>query len=160
MNGVAVDHNIRAEWSSRFGRWLLALPLLTLILQSVIFLGMNWSPAGPIDLWPVSFVCLTPWVLFVVTARRRRIAYSLSYALGVAFFLSNTAYLWHITIAGYMAVGIYFGVFYLLVALALRPAFLRWKLPLTLLVPIVWVAGEYVRARLCENDFLETETKY
>ncbi len=146
MNGVTVDHNIRAEWSSRFGRWLLALPLLTLILQSVIFLGMNWSPAGSINLWPVSFICLTPWVLFVVTARRRRTAYSLSYALGVAFFLINTTYLWHITIAGYVAVGFYFGVFYLLVALALRPAYLRWKLPLTLLVPIVWVAGEYARA--------------
>ena len=146
MNGVAVGYNIRAEWSSRFGRWLLALPLLTLILQSVIFLGMNWSSTGSIDLWPVSFVCLTPWVLFVVTARRRRIAYLLSYALGVAFFLINTSYLWHITIAGFVAVGLYFGLFYLLIALALRPAFLRWKLPLTLLVPIVWVAGEYARA--------------
>ncbi len=146
VNGVTVDHNIRAEWSSRFGRWLLALPLLTLILQSVIFLGMNWSPAGSINLWPVSFICLTPWVLFVVTARRRRVAYLLSYALGVAFFLINTAYLWHITIAGYVAVGVYFGVFYLLVAMALRPVYLRWKLPLTLLVPIVWVAGEYARA--------------
>ncbi len=75
MNGVAVDHDIRAEWSERFGRWLLALPLLTLILQSAIFLGMNWSPAGSIVLWPVSFFCLTPWVLFVVAARRRYIAY-------------------------------------------------------------------------------------
>ncbi len=146
MDGVAVDHNIRAEWSSRFGHWLLALPLLTLILQSAIFLGMNGSPAGSITLWPVSFVCLTPWVLFVVTARRRRIAYSLSYALGVAFFLINTAYLRHITIAGYVAVGVYFGVFYLLVALTLRPAYLRWRLPLTVLVPIVWVACEYARA--------------
>ena len=146
VNGVAVDHNIRAEWNARFGRWLLALPLLTLILQSVIFLGMNWSRAGAINLWPVSFVCLTPWALFVVTARRRRMAYLLSYALGVAFFLINTVYLWHITIAGYAAVGFYFGVFYLLAALALRPAYLRWKLPLTLLVPIVWVACEYARA--------------
>jgi apolipoprotein N-acyltransferase len=146
VNGVAIDHNIRAEWRSRFGGWLLSFPLLTLILQSVIFLGMNWSSTGSVDFWPLGFVCLTPWLLFVVTARRRHIAYLLSYALGVAFFLINTDYLRHITIAGYAAVGFYFGLFYLLVALALRPAYLRWRLPLTLLVPIVWVAAEYGRA--------------
>ena len=42
------------------GGWLVLLPLATLVLQSMIFLGMNFPQSAPIDWWPVSFVCLVP----------------------------------------------------------------------------------------------------
>ncbi len=125
--------------------WVWWLPLLTLVLQSTLFLGMNWRSTEPIDFWPLSFVCLVPWVVtIVIPAEGRRVAV-LSYGLGIAFYLVNMHYIRVITVPGYIALGVYFGAYYLLFAIALRWAYRRRRLPLTLLVPVLWVAGEYAR---------------
>lgn len=127
------------------GGWLVLLPVATLVLQSTIFLGMNFPQSGPIDWWPVSFVCLVPWTLFVVGVRRRRVAYAVAYLTGVAFFLMNIHYIWFITPAGYVGLSFYLGLLYALVALAIRPAYLRWRMPLAILLPVLWVGAEFVR---------------
>lgn len=139
------EHELIAQPDRRTAKWLALLPLATLGLQSTIFLGMNSARIPPIDWWALSFVCLVPWIIFTVTVSRRRVAYSASYMLGVSFYLLNTSYIRHITFAGYIAMGVYFGLFYLLFSLALRPAWLRWNLPLTVLVPVLWVASEFGR---------------
>ncbi len=127
------------------GGWLVLLPLATLVLQSTILLGMNFPQNAPIDWWPVSFVCLVPWTLFVVGVRRRRVAYAVAYLTGVAFFLINIHYIWFITPAGYVALSFYLGLLHALVALAIRPAYLRWRIPLAILLPILWVGAEFAR---------------
>ena len=127
------------------GGWLVLLPLATLVLQSTILLGMNFPQSAPIDWWPVSFVCLVPWTLFVVGVRRRRVAYTVAYLTGVAFFLINIHYIWFITPAGYVALSFYLGLLHALVALAIRPAYLRWRIPLAILLPVLWVGAEFAR---------------
>lgn len=120
------------------------MPIATLLLSSTIFWGMNWPSVG-IDWWFLSFVCLVPWVVFLVSATGRRSAYAVSYLLGVCFYLLNTSCIWVITKPGYFALCLFFGLSYFLFAVILRSVFLRWRIPLALLVPLAWVATEYLR---------------
>ncbi len=55
------------------------LSLATLVPMSLIF--------APIGLWPLSFVCLVPWLLLVGGSLHAPRVYFHSYVLGSAFFL-------------------------------------------------------------------------
>ncbi|MCH7704149.1 MAG: apolipoprotein N-acyltransferase [Planctomycetes bacterium] len=98
----------------------------------------------PIRWWPLTFVCLFPWAAAVVRAHRAWLAHWMSFATGAAFFLINLTWLMPVTGLGYIALALYLAVYWPLASWALRSA-RRRGIPLTISLPIVWVATEFLR---------------
>ncbi len=116
----------------------LALGLLSGALAAVPFLD-------PL-LWWVAYLALVPWV-FLLTRETARWGWLQFLAGACVFFaiaLSPFA-LFHQTVP--YALALFYGPFLLPFAILLRRIYRRFELPLTLLVPMVWVATEWLRLR-------------
>ncbi len=114
--------------------------LLSLGLQSLIF--------PPLPTWPLAFVCLAPWLLIVAGSPRPRRVYVLSYLLGFGFYLINMYWMYYPTGAGYVAASAYLASYLPLVAIPVRHAARRRRIPLTFVLPFVWVGAEWLRSLL------------
>lgn len=119
-------------------RTLALLALATLVLMSLIF--------APIGIWPVSFVCLVPWLVLIGGASRAPRVYFHSYVLGLAFFAVNMRWLYASTGWGYVALSVYLAAYFPFVAIPLRHVVRRRRWPLALVLPIVWTGSEMLRA--------------
>lgn len=122
----------------RTHRALIVLALLTLLLNSLIFAPISW--------WPLAFVCLVPWLLFVGAADRAPRVYLYSYLFGLAFFLINMHWLYVSTGAGYVVLSIYLAAYFPLIACPVRHVVRRRRWPLALVFPFVWTGSELLRA--------------
>ncbi|MCZ6699258.1 MAG: apolipoprotein N-acyltransferase [Planctomycetota bacterium] len=114
------------------------LTALTLIMCCLIFPPANW--------WPLAFICLVPWLVTVATMMRARFVYFVSYLLGLGYFLVNLHWMGPVTVPGYLAMCAYFAVFFPLAAWPIRHMYRRRNVSLALIVPVVWVATEYLRS--------------
>lgn len=114
------------------------LSLATLVLMSLIF--------APLGVWPLSFVCLVPWLVLVGAAGQAPRVYFHSYVLALAFFLINMGWLYSSTGWGYLALSIYQAAYFPLMACALRHVIRRRRWPLALALPLVWTGSELLRA--------------
>ncbi len=117
---------------------LLLLALATLFFKSLIF--------APISIWPLAFVCLTPWLVLVGCASRAPRVYFYSVVLGAAFFLINMRWMYPATGWGYLALSLYQTVYFPLMAIPVRSVIRRRNWPLAVVFPCVWVGGEILRA--------------
>lgn len=117
---------------------------VTLGCQSAVFQAMNWPPSGPYDCWFLCLVCLVPWAICLGQDRARR-PYLISYVLGVLFYWINTRDVANVTRVGHLALGLYFGLYYLLFAVLVRVLHLRLGRSMTLSVPVAWVCCEFLR---------------
>jgi apolipoprotein N-acyltransferase len=124
-------------WLSK-KRSLVLLALGTLFLKSLIFAPVSW--------WPITFVCLVPWLIAVGTAPRAPWVYLTSFLWGVAFFLINMRWLIPATGWGYIALCIYQALYFPLMACAIRHVIRRRTLPLALGVALIWTGNELLRA--------------
>ncbi len=116
------------------------LSLTTLVAMSLIF--------APISLWPLSFVCLVPWLVYVGSAGQAPRVYFHSLLLGLAFFLINMRWMYPATGWGYLAISIYQAFYLPVVAIPVRSVVRRRHWPLAIVFPFVWVGGEMLRAVL------------
>jgi len=112
---------------------------LTLLLFSWVF-----PPGG---LWPLTFVCLVPWAVATCRTRRAWLVHWLSFFFGWGFFLINLRWLMPVTGLGYAALGFYLALYWPVSAWAIRTG-RRHRLSPTWTLPVVWVACEYLRARV------------
>lgn len=112
---------------------------LSLALCSMIFPPLGW--------WPLAYVALVPWAVCVCTTERPRWVYVASYLLGVSFFAVNVRWLAPVTLPGYLALCVFFGATFPLVAWPVRHMFRRHGVSLAIALPIVWTAGEFVRSQ-------------
>ena len=119
-------------------RTLALLGLATLVLKSLIF--------APISLWPLTFVCLVPWLILVGASTHAPRVYFYSYVWALAFFLIDMHWLYEATGAGYVALSIYLAAYFPLMACPLRHVIRRRRIPLAIAFPCVWVGGELLRA--------------
>ncbi|HNQ23543.1 MAG TPA: apolipoprotein N-acyltransferase [Phycisphaerae bacterium] len=123
-------------------RSLVLLALVSLLLQTLSF--------EPIGFWPAVFVCLVPWCVLIGTAHSAPRVYFYSYLLGLAFFLLNLRWALHATTVrfahAWLLLGLYLGLYYLLVACPVRHAIRRRRMPLAVVVPLVWTGSEILRA--------------
>ncbi len=111
---------------------------LSLVLQSIIF--------APVSVWPCAYICLVPWILLIGASSSAHRVYVSSYLLGLAFFLINLYWIYPITIPGYVAFCLYLAVYFPLVACPIRYAVRRRRIPMVIVVPVIWVGSEYLRA--------------
>ncbi|HUW84300.1 MAG TPA: nitrilase-related carbon-nitrogen hydrolase [Phycisphaerae bacterium] len=132
---------IRSRWA------VLGLSMLTALLLSLIF--------APVNCWPLSYVCMVPWLLAVCTAERQGWLYASSYVAGFIFFFLNLHWLWDVAFiealgvrwpAGTFAMAVYLAVYFPLSAWPVHHACVRWRLPAAIVFPVVWVANEMLRA--------------
>lgn len=119
-------------------RTLLLLSAATVVLKSLIF--------EPIGAWPVAFVCLVPWLVFVGCSRLAPRVYLWSYLLGFAFFVWNMRWMYDATGLGYVALSAYLAAYFPLMACPIRHAVRRRGLPLAIAVAFVWTGAEMLRA--------------
>lgn len=122
----------------RSHRTLALLALLTIALKSLIF--------APIGVWPLAFVCLVPWLIFVSASRLAPRVYLYSYLMALVFFLINMRWLYYATGIGYVALSIYQAAYFPLLACTIRHAVRRRGWPLAIVFPLLWTGSEILRA--------------
>ncbi len=114
------------------------LSLCSLVSMSLIF--------APISFWPLSFVCLVPWLVLVGGAKQAPRVYFYSVAMGLAFFLINMRWMYLTTGPGYAAMSVYLSWYFPLMACPVRSVVRRRRWPLAIVFPFVWVGSEIVRS--------------
>ena len=114
----------------------LALSLLSGILLALPFL----MPA----LWWLHYVALIPWII-LITGEERRLAWLYFFAGAYTFFIMAFGALSLFHKAVPFAVAALYAPFLIPFAILLRVVYRQLRLPLTLLVPVVWVATEWLR---------------
>lgn len=117
---------------------IVPLVAVTIGLKSLIF--------APISFWPLSFVCLVPWLMVVTTSTIPRRVYVSSFVVGFGSHLIIMYWMSHVTVVGYLLWSACVGIYFPLMACPLRHWVRRRRLPMAVGLPIVWVACEYVRA--------------
>jgi apolipoprotein N-acyltransferase len=137
-----------------------ALRITQTVVQSCVFASVAALLFAlafpPFDLWPLAFVAVAPLAWIALRAR------STKTAVVVVFFTQFLMWLWlnrwiiNVTVPGYPALGLYMSLYPALFAwivrrAALHPAFAR--LPMTLVVPVVWTGVEFLRGDVAFNGY-------
>jgi apolipoprotein N-acyltransferase len=116
-------------------------------LPAVVSGVLLWAAFFPLDLGPLGFVALVPWLTLIRAPVSNRRRYFAAYVGGVAFFVLATQW---VRVAHTMMYMSWFGLavvipLFWLVALAIIRQFDRFGVPLAIAVPVAWVALEYCR---------------
>ncbi|MFP4139362.1 MAG: apolipoprotein N-acyltransferase [Phycisphaerae bacterium] len=125
----------------RWRGWLVALGLM-LLSGALLTLAQP-----PMDLWPLAYVSLVPFLLATRRIRSARGVILAGWVTGVLFWAVNLHWLSWVTPwgVGYIAAVLYLAVYWPVTALLMRAAFRAgWATWVTL--PIFWVALEFARA--------------
>ncbi len=138
QRGPASQPNSSTGFTIHTHRAAVLLVLGTGVLKSLIF--------APIGIWLLSFICLVPWLVLIGASRHARRVYVFSFLLGWAFFLVNMRWMYPATGLGYVALAFYLAFYFPLMACPIRHAVQRRRLPLAVVVPVVWVGCEMLRA--------------
>lgn len=117
-----------------------------IFLLSLMTLGMTVLIFPRFNAWPVAYVCLVPWLLCVCRAGSSRFLYFVSYLLGVAYFAINARWLMPVTMEGYIAFSLFFGIFMPLTAWPIRHLYNRRGVSAAIAAPIVWTGIEFLRS--------------
>jgi apolipoprotein N-acyltransferase len=137
---------VRAPVPARAARPLLVLtaPLLTA--------AALWASFFPLAQGWLIFFALVPILSFVRTPARPRFVYLLAWLGGLAFFVPALQWLrvadWRMMAFAWPGLALYCSLYFPVAIFLLRFLDRRSRLPLTLTLPVVWVALEYVRSFL------------
>jgi apolipoprotein N-acyltransferase len=137
---MALRGPAESEASRPAVRGRLTAPLLAVL--GVVLLSAAFAP---LEIWPLAYVALVPWVLSLVVAPTRRWALLFGWASGLLFWAGNLYWLSWVTLVGYCAAVVYLSAYWWATAAILRAA-MRRRWPMWIVLPVVWVALEYVRA--------------
>ena len=124
-------------------RGALVLSLLTGALMWTAFAPLAWGPLG--------WVCLVPLIQLIRLERPTSRMYRLIYVGGLAFTLPALQWMrlgdtW--MYPAWLALSVYIALYFPLFVGLSRAAVHRWRMPLTLAVPTVWVGLEFARAHI------------
>lgn len=117
--------------------------MLLLWISSLVLMSLMFAPIG---LWPLSFVCLVPWLVLVGASSQAPRVYFHSFVFGLAFFLINMRWMYEATGLGYLALTVYQAAYIPFVAIPLRHVVRRRGWPLAMTLPFVWTGCEMLRA--------------
>jgi apolipoprotein N-acyltransferase len=142
------------------GWWLRADRRPTNVLLGALTLALLTVSFAPWDGWPLAYVALVPWTLGLLCGPSRRWALLWGWLTGLVFWGLSLYWLTWITLLGWAAGVLYLSAYWWISAVVLRAA-LRRRWPLWLVLPIVWVALEYVRAHVIDFPwFYLAHTQY
>jgi apolipoprotein N-acyltransferase len=131
----------RARSSPAPARGAMGLSLLTAIPL--------WAAFTPLDWGPLAWVSLVPLIQLVRLPQPTRWMYRSVYAGGLVFTLAALQWMrlgdvW--MYPAWIALSLYVAVYFPLFVALSRVAVHRWRAPLTIAVPVVWVGLEFARA--------------
>ena len=118
------------------------LGIALLSLLGAVLLTISFAP---FDFWYVCYVALVPWVLSLSTDTHGRWSVLCAWLSGLLFWLANLYWLWWVTLVGYALMALYLSAYWLVAALVLRSS-IRRNWPMWIVLPVLWVALEFVRA--------------
>ena len=114
-------------------------PLILLILTTALLTLAYPSFEQSYVIW----FALVPWLFIIKT--EKEIAFK-SILIGSVFFLVNLAWLRYVTYSGLLLLSFYSMGYFLAFSLLTKFIIIRFKLPLTVIAPFIWVSLEYVRS--------------
>lgn len=117
-----------------------------ILLLTLASLGMTILIFPRLNVWPIAYVCLVPWLLCVCRGGSSRFLYFISYLFGVAYFAINVYWLMPVTMEGYIAFCLFFGIFMPLAAWPIRHLYNRRGVSAAIAAPIVWTGIEFLRS--------------
>jgi apolipoprotein N-acyltransferase len=122
-------------------RWhyVLVLSLATYILSLPMF--------EPGSVWLMGYCFLAPWLTAVLLARGPKLLYLTSYLLGAAYFLTHFRWMYITTPPGYVLGSLYLAATFPLGAWLIRRLVHRYRFPVFLVIPVIWVGLELLRSR-------------
>ncbi len=112
--------------------------LLTIIMLTIIQPPWQWSF--------LAWFALVPWVIAVSGAANSKRLFLYNYLAGVVYFLVNVYWLVGVTAAGYVALSLYLGIYFVLSGYIIRRIYINRRWPFTFVLPVIWVGQEYLRA--------------
>ncbi len=108
-----------------------------------------WSLAyPPLEVSWLAYLAPVPLLVMAVRSRDAVTVAVAAWAGGLAFFAMNLYWLTPFSGAGFVALSVYLGLTWAAVAWGVRTLTRATGVPLTLAAPVVWIALEWVRARL------------
>ena len=123
------------------------MPMPRVFVPAVLSALLLWAAFFPLNVGPLGFVALVPWLSLVRAPVSRRRRYFAAYLGGVAFFAlaTNWVRVAHPMMSlSWLGLAVVAPVFWV-VALAFIRRLDRLGLPLALSVPLAWVALEFAR---------------
>jgi apolipoprotein N-acyltransferase len=124
--------------------WLAVVGLLAL---SVVLLTAAFAPLAQ---FYFAWIGLAPWLLAIYKIRRNIWAFLGGWLAGAFFFAANLWWMYAVSAPGLIALVLYCGFYFGLIALVIRRARLLEINPLfsVLAIAAIWTAGDFIRANL------------
>src|SRR5215468_5885929 len=116
-------------------------------LPAIVSGVLLWAAFFPLDLGPLGFVALVPWLTLVRAPVSNKRRYFAAYVGGVTFFALATQWVrvaHPMMYLSWLGLSVVMPLFWL-VALAILRRFDKLGVPLAVAVPVAWVALEYCR---------------
>lgn len=123
---------------------------LSLLLAWALLTGLAYPRP---NLWPLAHISLVPLVLLALRGTPRLRVAGLTYLAVTLWWAGMMHWLWPVTGPGYVALAAYMALYPLAFTLILPVIQKRFDLPLTLTVPVLWVAGEWLRGSYFVTGF-------
>jgi len=119
------------------------LSVFLLCLLSVVMLAVSFSP---FDCWYMAYLALVPWTLAMAGGVRRGWTIFFGWLAGLIFWALMLYWLVFPTGVGYVAGVFYLSLYWLIAAVLVRAA-MRRNWPMWIVLPVIWVSLEFLRAR-------------
>ncbi len=118
---------------------------------SLLTAGLMWAAFAPLAVGPLGWVCLVPLIQLVRLERPTPKMYRLVYLGGLIFSLFALQWMrlgdtW--MYPAWLALAAYVALYFPLFVGLSRAAVHKWRLPLVLAVPTIWVGLEFARAHI------------
>ena len=143
--GQSKDRDPVAPGRRRYPAIRAALRAYLLALLSAALLTLAFPP---VNFSPLAHVALVPLLVMATRAATSGRVFRAAWVGGTIFFAVNLYWVWPVTMAGYIALMPYLGLYWAVFAWGARRIGLATRLPLTILAPLLWVPLELVRAWL------------
>ncbi|MEZ0230709.1 MAG: apolipoprotein N-acyltransferase [Planctomycetota bacterium] len=118
--------------------------LLGIYVACGLSIGLFYASFHPLDLSFLAWFCLVPW-MFVALRGSRRCAMVTSYGTTFLYHLLGLSWIGLVTAPGWVATTFLEGFYSLAIVMAVRFMRARTGLPVTVLLPPLWVMGEHSR---------------
>ena len=118
------------------------------LLAAAVSGGLLWACFQPLALGTyLGWIALVPFLVLVRSKARPTYLYFCAVVCGVVFFVPALSWMrvaHSAMIAAWLALGVYCALYFPVALLMIR-RLERWRLPMIVSVPMVWIAMEYVR---------------
>ncbi len=134
----AVDNSLgakKSEWKSAF-------------LLSLISMVLLWLSQEPVGLSGFVWFALVPWLVMAVRSRSYVRSAIVSLICGSGYYIASLYWLANVTLPGMLALSVAMSLYFVMWGFILKIVYAASGLSFTLVLPVLWVGQEYLRATL------------